>query len=123
MAGNGAEHGFVGHAPFGAGQNGRAHAVPHRRGARFPALGVFRVRLHDGAHLVLADLLGRVVQQGGQRRLLLVGTVVLCQLDGHFFHIDGMLVALVAQAAAHKLLCLFEVHWLILPFCRVSPGG
>ena len=51
------------------------------------------------------------------------GVVVLGQLDGHFSHVQGVLVALVTQAAAHKLLCLFEVHWLILPFCRVSPGG
>ena len=60
---------------------------------------------------------------GCQRGPLLVLTVDLCQLDGHFFYIQGMLIALIAQAAAHKLLCLFEVHWLILPFCRVSPGG
>ena len=43
-------------------------------------------------------------------RLLLVHIVVLCQLYRHFFHIDGMLIALVAEAAAHKLLCLFQVH-------------
>lgn len=33
-----------------------------------------------------------------------------------------MLIALIAQAAAHKLLCLFEVHWLILPFVEFLPA-
>lgn len=123
VAGNGRKHRFVGHAPLGAGQNGSAHAVPHRGRALFAALGILGVSAQDLAHLILADLLGGIVQQGCQRGPLLVLTVDLCQLDGHFFHIQGMLIALIAQAAAHKLLCLFEVHWLILPFCRVSPGG
>ena len=117
MAGDGAEHGFVRNAPFGTRQNGGADAVPHRRGACFAALRVFRVRLHDGAHLVLGQFLGGIVQKRRQCGLLRVGAIVLGQLDGHFFHVDGMLVALIAQAAAHKLLCLFQIHLSATSFC------
>ena len=110
MAGNGREDGLILHAPLGAGQNGGADAVPHRGRALFAALGVFGVRPHDGPHLVLGDLLGRVVQQRRQRGLLFVGPIVLRQLDGPFLHVQGVLIALIAQAAAHKLFCLFQSH-------------
>ena len=40
VAGNSAKHRFVGHTPLGAGQNGGAHAVPHRGRALFADLGI-----------------------------------------------------------------------------------
>ena len=58
VAGNGRKHSLILHAPLSAGQDGGADAVPHRGGTLFPSLGQFRVGPHDGAHLVLADLLG-----------------------------------------------------------------
>ena len=117
MAGDGAEHGFVCDAPLRTRQNGGADAVPYRRGACFAALRILRVCLHDSAHLVLGQFLGGIVQKRRQCGLLRVGAVVLGQFDGHFFHVDGMLVALIAQAAAHKFLCLFQLHLSATSFC------
>ena len=50
------------------------------------------------------------MEQRSQRGPVLIHAVALGQLDGHLFHIQGMLVALVTQPAAHKLFCLFLVH-------------
>ena len=110
MAGDGGKDGLILHAPLGAGEDGRTDAVPDGVRPLFPALGVLGILPHQFSHLVLGDLLGRVVEQGGQRSLVLIDTVALRQLNGHFFYVQGVLVALVTQPAAHKLFCLFLIH-------------
>ena len=110
MAGDGGKDGLILHAPPGAGEDGRTDAVPDGGRPLFPSLGVLGILPHQFPHLILGDLLGRVVEQGGQRSLVLIDTVALRQLDSHFFHVQGVLVALVTQSAAYKLFCLFLIH-------------
>ena len=110
MAGDGGEDGFVLHAPLGASEDGGTDAVPDRGGPGLSALGVLGILTHQRAHLVFGDLFRSVMEQRSQRGPVLIHAVALGQLDGHLFHIQGMLVALVTQPAAHKLFCLFLVH-------------
>ena len=45
-----------------------------------------------------------------QRGLVTVGAVALGQFDGHFFHVQGVTVALVPQALAGHIFCFLQIH-------------
>ena len=85
MAGDGGKDGLILHAPPGAGEDGRADAVPDRGRPLFPALGILGILPHQFPHLILGDLFGRVVERAvGSLQHLDVGqTSVLLDHEGY----------------------------------------